>query len=643
MNENTLERPSGGSKGRLAWVLFLGAILAGGVYAMPDVLAMHLQSRLPDAAGYSFCPFPVRGCSAMHFDQAFFAAQINTYSQTGPRLFAGDIWTFQDQRTIVPAASLQLLAYLVKPVGGMANLYVLASFLLPALSFILTVLFLRMFIPQLWLVVAAAMTVMFLNHFVDVVDLTRFMREGLSGGHWDYFGVRRPLKEFSRIQASQTTYPYLIGMLLALLSALRKEGAWRIVLAGVLLGGTSYIYFYHWTVLAAAVPVLVLGLWVSRNPGMRRRTLAAAGVAAVVALPLLWRMATSGLASGGVTETTPGRTLVIPWTLLLATGLLVAIVRRRGDAFWLLLSLAIGVAAALNIQLVTGFTVQPIHWTRTAGNFVVIFMLAMTSSAIITSQWPRRWFFEKRVLKPLAAVLTAVALTHGIWVNAGSALRIYPLMRLSNSAQDTYRAADKACQEDPGVFAASLEDSVYLRVFTRVPVASGFSWLLDSRTDRQRLLPLLSMLAMLNYPSDDLRRDLELQMDDYYPQLEKSPGGAGPEAFERYTLAARVWGAGCWRHPEFPPSWTGLSDAQVRWLRGHGRSEVWMLPDSVKQETLATYARIKKDPVSQLRKSGVKYVLLCPGAYGLPGVNLESGKDVSVIFSNRDYQLVKIQ
>ena len=651
VDESTEDRPSpehaARTRGRRRFILALvgGSILVGGIYFLPNLLAIYWQWRDRTLQGQTFCPFPVRGVSAQHWDQAYYAASTNSMIRDGRSLLSRDMWDPETgKKGFAPAGLVAFSSLLVDLVGGMDAYFVVASFVFPALSFLLTVLLLRMFIKQTWLVICAGLIAMFLNTWPPPWGSAALVQQLLSGD-WMYMEGRRPLKEFSRITSSQTAYPYLLLTLMAILAAVRSRSWWKSAPAGCLLGGLAYTYFYHSTTMAAAFCVFLAGMALTRDWDAFKRALLIGGIATVVAVPAIVRFA-SVYGSSPAGESFKGltRSPHISTTDIALLVVYAVVFVGRGRAFWLLFSTALAVQAWLNVQVVTGFTVQSYHWQTTLGNFVTIFLIAHVISRLwLLWQAKAAWARAVRcVVNTGAIALAGLGVVYAAHVHVDVARRICPALTLSSKARQAYARMDEINRSEPGpVAAASLEETFYLRIYTGVKAACPLSWG-SSKSDEARRDSVLASLALLGYSSDKLAEDLVSRSAPYWQTYVKGDAGLDRETFERSLFVMRIW-KGALRYKGIPGTWAGLTDGQIEWLKGQEYRRRKILTEETKAETLGKYETSLKDPLRGVREAGIRYLFVGPYCRRIAGGKVDLRPGMTEVFSNGEYQIIAIE
>ncbi|MDQ1557948.1 MAG: hypothetical protein QOD32_1008 [Pyrinomonadaceae bacterium] len=166
------------------------------------------------------------------------------------------------------------------------------------------------------------------------------------------------------------------------------------VSAGVLFALMVYSYFYHWTTAAALVGCLALVWLVARPDGWRRAIapLAITSLCAVVSLVpyfiLLSRRAPTmdtvqALTYSRAPDLWRGVILVAALALVaLAFGVWRRWLDARAPAVLFNAALALSVLAVFNQQIITGRSLQPMHYEQYIGNYVALLAAALAAGLL---------------------------------------------------------------------------------------------------------------------------------------------------------------------------------------------------------------------------------------------------------------------
>lgn len=345
------------------------AALVGLLFGLPHLL---IPALLPDPSRYT--PLVVTDVSFLTVDE--------TYSY-GPRVreVMDERWAVTDPIVYehksrwpfwFPVEQV-LLGAMGRWLGSAPRVYVISDFLFPPLDFLLLAKFLALVTGSTALALLGALAILAgggQNSLLLLVDLGRAV---MGGSSERLAALVRPL-EFSRLFTPELTFIPFIGGLVALYLALTRASVRWAVVAGVCLALLIPSYLYYWMFFAAGVGLLWLEA-AARGDGPRVKVLTAAlGLGFLLALPY-WISYARFMGLPEALEVTTrfgaerGRYVVWPGVkdlvLMAATALLWW--RTREEPFRFLLAFWVGLIACRNVQLVTGYMVQTVHWGYRVG------------------------------------------------------------------------------------------------------------------------------------------------------------------------------------------------------------------------------------------------------------------------------------
>ncbi|MCA1630693.1 MAG: hypothetical protein LC785_13205 [Acidobacteria bacterium] len=201
--------------------------------------------------------------------------------------------------------------------------------------------------------------------------------------------------------------------------------------AGAFFAVLVYSYFYHWTA-AAALAFCYAALTLAARPGGRRATLLSLAVFTPVALlalaPYLYLVTRRAPASDEMQALTRTHApdllrgvegLAALTLVALAWGARRGLVRPRDRAVIFTASLALSVLAVFNQQVLTGLSLQPMHYEQYVGNYAALLAAALAATIMWqgrgrlrddrsknvsgdASETVRRRFVPRRVWIPVA-------------------------------------------------------------------------------------------------------------------------------------------------------------------------------------------------------------------------------------------------
>lgn len=250
---------------------------------------------------------------------------------------------------------------------------------------------------------------------------------------------------FLRRYQPSVTFPLLFIMCVAVWYALRSETRRSIIVwsiaAGFTLALLIFSYFYLWT--AAAAWLMCLGLvWLLARPGDWRRiafvfgVIGALAVAALVPYAILLSHRASETDSSILMVPTRAPDLFrIPELLSSAVLAILAIQARRGKIDWksppalFTASLALMSFAVFNQQILTGRSLQPIHYQIFVANYVALLAIVLTVAILFAGRDG-----TKRIPGRVLALVSLAVFGWGIIETTGGTNRNVAQARLRDDA-----------------------------------------------------------------------------------------------------------------------------------------------------------------------------------------------------------------
>lgn len=350
---------------------------------------------------------------------------------------------------------------LARLVGGTGRLFVLADFVLPpAVFFGLYLALVWLNLPRSVALLAASLYVL---HHGDAYNLilpaTRYSWWELF--RWFAFPLQygSALETTSSFALSRFAIPLLpraleVGFLLLLFPALRDGSKRAIVAAGLSLALIIVMSFFDWTVLVLAIGFATAMAWWKGSRRAAGALIAVLGIAWLAAAPYwfhsLSSMGQPGLGDGflhsGILRTRDllprGLEITYPLGPLCLGALLAAcpLIGMRTAGRAALASLVLSLAAATSYQVVTGWTMGPVHYQQQH-----VLPIATTVAGIGACLLAFRWLPHRVARGMVAAAAGASVLHAGMMVPT---IRIQP----ESSPADLREAME---QVEPGAVVLS--------------------------------------------------------------------------------------------------------------------------------------------------------------------------------------------
>jgi hypothetical protein len=349
------------------------ALLIGFLFLLP-----HLVRMLDIGSISDYTPFAAQSPSPMTWDETFLYGPEANYMLQRHAL-AGDTDTWEHRNEPFPYSVLPITveAGLAAVVGSLGAAQIICAFVFPAITAWLLMGIFRQIGVSAPISAALALLVLAVGFSTRTVpnNILDLLRHGLHGGATDTMqAARNPNPNMS--------FPLFLGAIVCLSSAIRRNSAARLLVAGVLGGLLFYTYSYYaiaWTAAVAflCAVALIRPLLV---PPKLAITLAAT---AILAVPFFEGSHLSRLSGGyqnranrlgmvfGHLPSKSGIFLTIAWgaTALIAWFVWTRISLRLDPGarsqttttFLVILFCVIGGLAGMNMQLITGFNVQETH------------------------------------------------------------------------------------------------------------------------------------------------------------------------------------------------------------------------------------------------------------------------------------------
>lgn len=406
------------------WPVLMLCIAISMVYGMNHVVLL----RAAETQGTQYHPIVVNEDEALFTGAKAHAAQMGN-------IIVSDFNAFEYKDThlyVLPFLSPLIMGNLARLTGGIERAFIVGDFLFPPIIFLLFYAFLFLLSERRMLSLVGAALFIFIPQFLLAVPpilpyLQATLLTLIAKGSSLYF---------SRVEDPQLTMPlYLAALVLFLIIFKGRRERWIIAGAGIFYGLLFYSYFYYWVYVSLALPIGIL-LIGRRLPEIRRRLALAMALGLLISIPhWINTYQVAHLAQYpdifGRVGTEIGRAVNLQTLPLFSYALHAALIALvwifwrktdRGTTAFLITFLT-PVYAVYNLQIITGFNIQPDHWFKPT--------LPIVNAAILLTAYHAAAPYAKRLrMKPLLlffALLAAFLLfkafnTHAILVRRMSLL-----------------------------------------------------------------------------------------------------------------------------------------------------------------------------------------------------------------------------
>lgn len=354
--------------------IILAAVLVGMIYVYPDL-------RFMMDAGKQY-----KGVAAIGFtDETLYMGRLNAVYKNDFTLRNPAIYEHRYDPVIMPS----LCEFLEAQVGRLLKLDVtgldmLATFTLPALLFMLTVLLSYSISGMRAASIAAGLAVLLGMHF--------FSRPFILSGRICNPNYTLPLW-FSRPITPQMHFVFFLSALVFIYKAIRDKKTVSIFLGGAFLGSLFYVSVFYWVYIYALLGVLVIVFLLDRDIRTAGHIIYMSLIAALVSIPY-WIENLKTMAN-------PEYNLLLyrfniaythkPILPLAAVALMVFLFAARKQitaasgktTFYFLLSMVLAVIITLNQQILTGRLFKESHWTTYTGKFAFLVAGLLLAASVL--------------------------------------------------------------------------------------------------------------------------------------------------------------------------------------------------------------------------------------------------------------------
>jgi hypothetical protein len=377
------------------WFAGAMAFLVGCIYFLPNVLIPALQSSggfgeyhplslqaptLDEVGAYGG---RLREVMDGHFadGDAYLAEYKNR-----PTMWGSDFMA-------VMLGAIPFLARMQDP----TPIYVFGDFVFPAAAFLLAYwLFFSLTKHRLWSALSGLVLIAFPNLSAYRVFIFPSFYSHLSFERFLEVFERVFDPSFSRLFVPGFSFLFFVFFLLTVFRALTSGERRWIAAAATAFGALFYVYFYYWAFAIVFLAVLIPLLFFAKRSHTRDATVVLIG-GLVISIPYwikVWALRQNPLyeeLSQRVGLEISHDFRIGSWEMYLAAAALIALawlLEKKRDAAVhaaVFTALLTSIAVVLNIQVVTGFNIQPDHW----GSRVNVYVLMLVLMAILF--WCAEW------------------------------------------------------------------------------------------------------------------------------------------------------------------------------------------------------------------------------------------------------------
>jgi len=365
------------------------AIIVSLIFGLPHLLIPAFldqkNSYTPLVAGLE------NVCGITHDESLFYGAQLKAIFD-GKSFFSDvDLYEYKDVSNPFSTFPYFILGNFAKLLGSVERLFIFADFLFPPLIYFSGYLLILSLTGEIIVSIFGSILLIFgMDFFRSVFAIVK----AWSGYHYAFwnFPLNNPLS-LSRLINPEFTFPFFLLALFLLHRGIKEKSLLYSICSGIFLGLLFHSYLYFWTFYLAGSSILFLCFLFKRDSQRVKIILLAVGIGILISIPYFLKQLEFSkfinhddiLSRYGLIK---GRFVGWYSTLecLIAVFLLFLLTRVRNENFLFLFSFMIGGIICLNLQLITGSTIQNHHWLFLTIQPWFIFILSFLISPLAKNQ-----------------------------------------------------------------------------------------------------------------------------------------------------------------------------------------------------------------------------------------------------------------
>lgn len=450
-------------------LVVLCAVLAGIVFLLPHILMPVFRG---DAL---YSPLVVKDVNTYTVDQTFLYAPGMKDVADGYLLVSDpSIYENKGKLSFLSPALPSLVLGIVSYVIGLEMVFILSSFVFPFIIFMISYFLFHRLTKSVHASITASFLLIFGFNFIATLPSTPQVIEFYFSrliGH-----PIEPINYLARLPQIQFTFAMFMASFVFLYIAMEKKTAKYFMIYGISLGFLFYSYFYYWTSMSAAAGILFIMSILKKDYKTAKNLILSTAAAFLVAAPYVIGMLFV-IKSAWYSDISSrlGIESIFAWQQLakyIIFYAIFAVISRKNTFFWIMTSMLISGIALLNIQLLTGFSLQGRHYDT-------VFLAPLTVIALSYAAYEVacRIPGKARYIKIASVVIVSALIIVSIYSHSAYAANASKNFYLDRDYRDLYKWLNENTEKDSVVLTASVEQNSLITVHTHnnVFIPNGFS------------------------------------------------------------------------------------------------------------------------------------------------------------------------
>lgn len=418
-------------------------------------------------------PVPIQNGLILNMDENLFAPAFQDAAQGHPAGSSPQLKEYKNAPSHLDTFPFFIIGFVASLFGaGAREIFIVSDFVFPPLVFLLFYLVARrIFSLEKKLAVLASLLIMLFQSFTNfVLALITF-----NFGFFNFLSATDFLG-YSKLYAPEfIVIPFLLA-LIALYEAFRKDNPAYDVAASLLGALLFYTYIYYSTFFWATFAILSILALIESGVKALKKIFVISVPAAIIAVPYALNFVALSrseayrdtLLRAGLETSRFIHLPLIYGAISIVMLAAVYFVMRKKDRFLFFFVAAMLLAASIlmNLQIITGYSVQPWHWGYRVLEFLYFLIAAYVIQEAKINQMAIERVFSFLKNGTVLKVLIATFVIYGFGYSVSATYATTDIYKFSEGEADLYKWLDENTAADSTVMLLSLKESLQIPSFT---------------------------------------------------------------------------------------------------------------------------------------------------------------------------------
>ncbi len=355
--------------------------------------SIHNTIFLKEIGYRNYSVIPTSGHIGNMSDMTGFASLI----KRSHSLTTGDLFTneYRGIRGISPNLSILVMKLFSNLFGGMKNVFILLNILMPIIYILLIFFFFTRIIKMNYFIsLLAGVSVLTLTDIINSLFNLHF--HNIIGSFFHYARGKYQFSYFGRLPHIELSFIFILLFFILFVMAIERKNKIYTVLAGISYGLLFYVYFYYWVYATVFIGIFFTVLFFGKHRECALITFYVFLLGLTVGLYyiiLYFNIRSLPMYENYILKigTVFFRNIEKKsiFETILIVGTIIGIKRGKLNIFdYLIISFLSTISVVMNIQVFTGFTIEPEHFRITVWTpFLILFSIYYIGSSVKTKHF----------------------------------------------------------------------------------------------------------------------------------------------------------------------------------------------------------------------------------------------------------------